>query len=34
VRIGGFETKEEAEEVNNQLKSESTRKKDYFVVKK
>lgn len=34
VRIGGFETKEEAEEVNSLLKSESTKKKDYFVVKK
>ncbi|NOR53489.1 MAG: hypothetical protein GQ536_05320 [Candidatus Aminicenantes bacterium] len=34
VRIGGYETKEEAEEVNNRLKSESTRKKDYFIIKK
>lgn len=34
VRIGGYETKEKAEEVNSRLKSESTRKKDYFVVKK
>jgi cell division septation protein DedD len=34
VRIGGYETKEEAEEVNSQLKSESNRKKDYFIIKK
>jgi len=33
VRIGGYETKEEAEEVNTQLKSESKRKKDYFIIK-
>ncbi len=33
VRIGGYETREEAEEVNRQLKSESKKKRDYFVVK-
>ena len=33
VRIGGYETKEEAEEVNSQLKSESKRKRDYFIIK-
>lgn len=33
VRIGGFETKEEAEEVNHQLKLESKKKKDYFIIK-
>ncbi len=33
VRIGGYETKEKAEEVNSRLKSESKRKRDYFIVK-
>jgi cell division septation protein DedD len=33
VRIGGYETREKAEEINNRLKSESKKKKDYFIIK-
>ncbi|MGB8952414.1 MAG: SPOR domain-containing protein [Candidatus Aminicenantales bacterium] len=33
VRIGGFETPQEAEKVRMKLKSSSSRKSDYFIVK-
>ena len=33
VRIGGFQTKEEAEEVRTKLISESRKKVDYFIVR-
>ncbi|MGD8535406.1 MAG: SPOR domain-containing protein [Candidatus Aminicenantes bacterium] len=33
VRIGGYETREKAEEVLNQLRSESTRQIDYFIIR-
>lgn len=33
VRIGGYETREEAEKVLNQLRSESTRQIDYFIIR-
>lgn len=33
VRIGGYETREEAEKILGQLQSESTRKVDYFVIR-
>ena len=33
VRIGGYETREQAEAVLAQLKSETTRKTDYFIVR-
>ncbi len=33
VRIGGYETREEAEKILNQLQSESRRKVDYFVIR-
>lgn len=33
VRIGGYETREKAEEVLAQLKAETTRKTDYFIVR-
>jgi cell division septation protein DedD len=32
VRIGGYATKEEAEEVRNKLQSETTRGTDYFII--
>ena len=33
VRIGGYETREEAEKILEQLQSESRRKVDYFVIR-
>jgi cell division septation protein DedD len=33
VRIGGYETREEAEKVLDQLRSESTRQIDYFIIR-
>ena len=33
VRIGGYETREQAEAVLAQLKAETTRKTDYFIVR-
>ncbi len=33
VRIGGYETREEAEKILGQLQSESRRKVDYFVIR-
>lgn len=33
VRIGGYETREKAEEVLEQLRSETTRQIDYFIVR-
>ncbi len=33
VRIGGYETREEAEEVLNKMQSETTRQIDYFIIR-
>lgn len=33
VRIGGYETREKAEEVLEQLRSETTRQIDYFIIR-
>ncbi len=33
VRIGGYETREEAEKTLDQLRSESTRQIDYFIIR-